>query len=77
MESVINGANRNGNQFAKGHVEGLPAPKGDDMYTLFGKTGLHGFIRWVGEVFSIKTPELRRNTSVAAMYVRHLRQERG
>ena len=50
------------------HVEGLPAPKGDDVYTLFGKTALHDFIRWVGEVFSIKTPELRRQTIVAAMY---------
>jgi hypothetical protein len=49
-------------------VEGLPAPKGDDEYTLFGKTQLHPFIRWVGEVFSIKTPELRRQTIVAAMY---------
>ena len=67
MESVINGANRNGNQFAKGHVEGLPAPKGDDVYTLFGKTALHPFIRWVDEVFSIKTPELKRKTIVSAI----------
>jgi hypothetical protein len=50
------------------HIEGLPAPKGDDVFTLFGKTGLHPFIRWVGEVFSIKTPELKRQTIVAAMY---------
>jgi hypothetical protein len=50
------------------HVEGLPAPKGDDVYTLFGKTALHDFIKWVGDVFSIKTPELRRQTIVAAMY---------
>jgi hypothetical protein len=51
------------------NVEGLPAPKGDDVYTLFGKTGLHSFIRWVGEdIFTIKTPELKRNTIVAAMY---------
>lgn len=50
------------------NVEGLPAPKGDDIYTLFGKTGLHPFIRWVGEVFTIKTPELKRQTIVAAMY---------
>jgi hypothetical protein len=50
------------------HVEGLPAPKGDDVYTLFGKTALHPFIKWVNEVFSIKTPELRRQTIVAAMY---------
>jgi hypothetical protein len=50
------------------NVEGLPAPKGDDVYTLFGKTGLHPFIRWVGEVFTIKTRELKRQTIVAAMY---------
>jgi hypothetical protein len=51
------------------NVEGLPAPKGDDVYTLFGKTGLHNFIRWVGEdIFTIKTPELKRQTIVAAMY---------
>jgi len=50
------------------YVEGLPAPKGDDIYTLFGKTALHPVIKWVGEVFSIKTPELRKQTIVAAMY---------
>jgi hypothetical protein len=49
-------------------VEGLPAPSGDDVYTLFGKKSLHKFIRWIGEVFSVKTPELRRQTIVAAMY---------
>jgi hypothetical protein len=41
-------------------VEGLPAPSGDDVYTLFGKRGLHSFIKFVGE--------LRRPTIVAAMY---------
>lgn len=50
------------------HVEGLPAPSGDDVYTLFGDQRLHGFIRWIGDVFSIKTPELRRQTIVAGMY---------
>ena len=50
------------------NVEGLPAPKGDDVYTLFGKTALHPFIKWVGDVFTVKTPELRRQTIVAAMY---------
>lgn len=49
-------------------VEGLPAPSGDDVYTLFGKKSLHSFIKWIGEVFSSKTPELRRQTIVAAMY---------
>ena len=38
------------------HVEGLPSVSGDDQYVRFGEPGLHGFIRWVGELFSIKTP---------------------
>lgn len=50
------------------HVEGLPLVSGDDQYVRFGEPGLHGFIRWVGELLSIKTPELRRQTIVAAMY---------
>jgi hypothetical protein len=50
-------------------VEGLPAPSGDDRYTLFGKKSLHPFIKWIGEeVFSVKTPELRKETIVGAMY---------
>ena len=32
------------------------------------RPALHRFIKWVGDVFSIKTPELRRQTIVAAMY---------
>ena len=50
------------------NVEGLPPVSGDDQYVRFGEPGLHGFIRWVGELFTIKTPELRRQTIVAAMY---------
>ena len=50
------------------NVEGLPPVSGDDQYIRFGEPGLHGFIRWVGELFTIKTPELRRQTIVAAMY---------
>ena len=49
-------------------VEGLPAASGDDVYTLFGDESLHSFVRWIGDVFSVKTPELRRMTIVAAMY---------
>jgi hypothetical protein len=49
-------------------VEGLPSASGDDVYTLFGETGLHNFVRWIGDIFSVKTPELRRSTIVAAMY---------
>jgi hypothetical protein len=50
------------------YVEGAPAKKGDDTYSLFGDTRLHPFIGWVGDVFSIKTPELKRQTVVAAMF---------
>jgi hypothetical protein len=40
----------------------------DDRYVLFGEQALHGFLCWLGELFSIKTPELKRMTVVAAMY---------
>jgi hypothetical protein len=47
---------------------GAPAPKGDDTYTLFSKEALYPIIKWIGEVFSIKTPELRKQGVIAAMY---------
>jgi hypothetical protein len=50
------------------HIEGLPSATGDDIYTLFAKEALYPFIRWIGDVFSVKTPELRRVPIVAAMY---------
>lgn len=46
----------------------MDAPSGDDAYTLFGEMGTHSFLCWLGEVFSIKTPELKRTAVVAAMY---------
>jgi hypothetical protein len=49
-------------------VEGLPAPGGDDRYSLFGETDLHSFYRWIGELITIKTPELKRLNIVAAMF---------
>ncbi len=50
--------------------EGLPDYKGDDVGILFGETTLHSFVRWVGlDIFSSKTPELKRREIVAAMYV--------
>lgn len=58
------------------NVEGLPAPTGDDQYVRFGEPSLHRFIRWVGELFSVKTPELRRQTIVAAMYGTWVKNER-
>jgi hypothetical protein len=58
------------------YVEGLPSPTSDDQYVRFGEPGLLEFIRWVGELFSVKTPELRRQTIVAAMYGTWVKNER-
>ena len=57
------------------NIEGLPAPSGDDQYARFREPSLHGFVRWIGELFSIKTPELRRQTIVAAMYGTFIKNE--
>jgi len=59
----------------KRHVEGLPVPSGDDVYTLFAEGGLHPFLLWLGEIFTIKTPELRRPPIVAAMYATFIASE--
>jgi hypothetical protein len=50
------------------YIEGVPVPSGDSQYSIFGETGLHSFIVWLGDVFTIKTPELRRASIVSAMY---------
>ena len=31
-------------------IEGVPVPSGDGVYSLMNETGLHSFIRWLGEV---------------------------
>src|SRR5262249_22671331 len=48
-----------------------PVPKGDDRYSLFAETTLHPFVQWIGEIFSIKTPEMKSNAVVAAMFATH------
>src|SRR4029077_11801790 len=57
-------------------VEGTSNVTADDRYMLFGEQGLHGFLCWLGEIFSIKTPELKRVTIVAAMYGTFIANER-
>jgi hypothetical protein len=44
------------------YVEGVPSLSGDDIYNLFGDTNLHAFVHWLGELFTIKTPD--RNQSL-------------
>ena len=42
------------------NVEGLPVPAGDDLYTMFANTNLHDFLHFLAEIYSIKTPEMKR-----------------
>jgi hypothetical protein len=49
-------------------INGEPIPSGDARYQLFRDERLHGFVRWVGELFDIKTPELKRAQVVSGMY---------
>jgi len=56
-------------------IEGVPVPSGDAVYSLMNETGLHSFIRWLGDIFSIKTPELRRAQIVSAMYATYIASE--
>jgi len=50
------------------HVEGIPTPKGDDVYSMFGDERHHDYLRWLGDILSIKTPELKKQPIAAAMY---------
>jgi hypothetical protein len=58
-------------------VEGISVPAGDKAYELFSETGLHSFIRWIGDTFSIKTPEMRKIQVVSAMYATFTANETG
>lgn len=57
------------------HVEGVEVESGDGVYQLFNQKGLHPFIKWIGEVFGIKTPELKRAQIVSAMYATFIASE--
>lgn len=49
-------------------IEGVAVKIGDEQYRLFHESALHAYLKWLNELFSIKTPELRRVPVVAAMY---------
>lgn len=49
-------------------VVGTPLGTGDDVYRMFNNQDIHPFLLWLGELFSIKTPELRSAPVVGAMY---------
>jgi hypothetical protein len=50
------------------YIESVPTPIGDEQYSLFHESALHKYLLWLNELFSIKTPELRRVPVVAAMH---------
>ena len=50
------------------HVEGTMNLSGDDQYSLFDDVRWHPFIKWMGEVHNVKTPELRVAPVAAAMF---------
>jgi hypothetical protein len=56
-------------------VEGVAVPSGDNQYELFSTPALHGFIVWLGGILDSKTPELQRDTVVAAMYATFAKNE--
>lgn len=56
-------------------VEGAPVASGDDQYKIFSEKGSHAFLIWLNEVFSIKTPELKKVPIVAAMYTTFSRND--
>jgi hypothetical protein len=49
-------------------VAKLPTQKGDGVYEMFHDEIYHPFIKWIGEIFSIKTPEMKLAPIVGAMY---------
>ncbi len=49
-------------------IVGMPVPDGDSRYGLFNQSAHHAFLHWLPELFSIKTPELKRVPVLAAIY---------
>lgn len=78
LENIDRGAAKlaiDGVVWWKRTINGDPVPGGDANYSLFRNDHLHGFIRWVAEVFSIKTPEMKKIPVVAAMYAAFIANE--
>jgi hypothetical protein len=56
-------------------VQGLPTHRGDGQYSLFFDTDLHGFLCWLGDLLSVKTPELKPIQVIAALYATFSKNE--
>ncbi len=58
-------------------IEKLPVKSGDDLYDLFLVQTYHPFLRWLDDVLSIKTPELKNAPIVGSMYATYITSESG
>lgn len=55
----------------KSQLQGIPVAKGLERYELLHDKNLWPFILYLPEIFNMKTPEMRNNHVVAAMYATH------
>ncbi len=51
-----------------GRKVGIPVKKGDELYDLFHEAEYAPFIIWMGNVLTMKTPELKKAPVVGAIY---------
>lgn len=59
-------------------VQQLPnIPVGDGVYTLFGDHGLYPYIKWLAELHTVKTKELKNKAVMAAAFGTFETNERG
>lgn len=58
-------------------VEGVPFATGDDLYEVLLKEMYHPFLRWLDNILGLKTPELKQQPVVAAIYATFIASETG
>jgi hypothetical protein len=61
--------------FHEKNVVGTRTVLGDDQYSLFEDKRYHPFIRWMGDLHNIKTPEMKLVPVAAAMYATFITNE--
>src|SRR5215475_3682468 len=57
-------------------VIGAPVGSGDNRYHMFNQADLQEFLVWLDELLNIKTPEMKRDPIIAAIYATYLANER-
>jgi hypothetical protein len=50
------------------HIEGVPVPSGDEIYVMFGQANLQSYWHFMREIYSVKTPEMKKAPIAAALY---------